>query len=345
MSRAGRHPSGRLRNVVVTVLVFGGLCTCGVIATSSGPAVAEASSPQSHRRAQRDPPFTIHANFTGPFAAQMKLPGAPVRDDVVIFYRPALGLWPSVYKNKKTGKVKIINGGLPMLMPSVDRHLAAFADSVLKKIPDPSWSGYAVLDHEAWRVPWNLLQDRYKKLALKRTNGDVRAARELHQRTAVDLIVRTLELGAKLRPNAKWGFYAWPVGSDQRDYAILKPIYDRIDVLLPSAYWHKGWTKSRYERIVRKRLEVARQIANGRPILVYTWWRLVGTRALLSRDQYKLTVSLAAELANGVVVWSGLRSAGEVRQNSAFWSNIAAPILRETLVKTRSIPPTRRRRR
>lgn len=50
---------------------------------------------------------------------------------------------------------KIVNGGVPQNANLTD-HLETLARDVVHWIPDPNWSGNAVLDFEDWTTVWDL---------------------------------------------------------------------------------------------------------------------------------------------------------------------------------------------
>ena len=48
-----------------------------------------------------------------------------------------------------------VNGGVPQ-NANLSEHLETLARDVVHWIPDPDWSGNAVLDFEAWTTVWEL---------------------------------------------------------------------------------------------------------------------------------------------------------------------------------------------
>lgn len=143
--------------------------------------------------------------------------------DYVIFYQHLIGNYP------KPGP------HLAMDDAYMQRHLAKVAVDVQKKIPDPNFSGIAVLDFEVFRAIWdrtpNIPSEKDELAKDKDFKDDWRDyirrshpefdsmneqeqesyLRETYENGVKKLFLQTLDVCRTLRPKAKWGFYGYPI--------------------------------------------------------------------------------------------------------------------------------------
>ena len=134
-----------------------------------------------------------------------------------------MGLFPSL----KAGVP--VNGGVPQAA-NLTAHLAELRATLVHFIPDPEWDGLAVFDFEEWTNIWELMvaggtpggwhsvayQDYSIELERRAhpgwsENKLVAAAKESFEHSATEFLVETLRTCSALRPNARWGFYGYPV--------------------------------------------------------------------------------------------------------------------------------------
>ena len=113
---------------------------------------------------------------------------------------------------------EIVNGGVPQ-NANLTAHLERLAKTVVDWIPDPDWSGNAVLDFEAWTTVWELNNGagdwhsaRYVNYSIyleKLKHPDwndsaiVAAAKGEFQTAATNFFVQTLKTVTELRPKVK----------------------------------------------------------------------------------------------------------------------------------------------
>ena len=132
------------------------------------------------------------------------------------------GLFPTISASGKP-----INGGVPQ-NANLTAHLQKLEETVVTWIPDPEWSGNAVLDFEAWTTVWDLNTDRagnwhsYKYVnysiyleTLKHPEWNkteiMLAAKKNFEAAATNFFVETLNTLKKLRPkvsicrHTNWG--------------------------------------------------------------------------------------------------------------------------------------------
>ena len=119
-------------------------------------------------------------------------------------------------------------------------HLQKAAESIAEKIPEPNYSGLAVIDWERWRPLWDTnfgKKNLYKveSMSLVKKEGKLRNESEIEaeakkrfESAGKRLMIETIELGKKLRPRALWGFYGFPDchgNCTQQVSSLIKPVY------------------------------------------------------------------------------------------------------------------------
>lgn len=149
--------------------------------------------------------------------------------NMTIFYRWQLGTYP--YYNTSTGEP--IFGGLPQ-NASLVTHLAHALQDIKTAMPEPNFSGLAVIDWEAWRPRWAFnwdSKDIYRQRSLELVRAEhpdwpetlVEAvAQDQFQDAAQAWMAGTLQLGQVLRPRGLWGYYGFP---DCYNHDFLSPNY------------------------------------------------------------------------------------------------------------------------
>ncbi|VDK49663.1 unnamed protein product [Cylicostephanus goldi] len=119
-------------------------------------------------------------------------------DKIVIFYETNFGLYP-YYKNYNMDHP--VNGGIPQQC-NLTAHLEKAEKDINMSIPDENFSGYAIIDFEKWRPLFSENDWMKKRVGI----CSVTAFRTLFRR----FFLKTIELGKRIRKNAKWGFYGFP---------------------------------------------------------------------------------------------------------------------------------------
>lgn len=120
-----------------------------------------------------------------------------------------------------TGDVRRRNGGVPQ-EGNLTQHLQLFEDHVEEQVSNKSFRGVAVIDFESWRPifrqNWASLNP-YREISIEIerrkhffwSNSAIKNEAvknfETHARIFME---ETLRLAKKLRPFAKWGYYAYP---------------------------------------------------------------------------------------------------------------------------------------
>nr|XP_023699037.1 hyaluronidase-1-like [Paramormyrops kingsleyae] len=256
--------------------------------------------------------------------------------NITIFYESKLGLYP--YYN---GQGVAINGGVPQ-NASLQLHLQAAQANILTDIPQPDFSGLAVVDWESWRPLWSRNWDSKSvywagsRVLVRARHPDwspaqveVEAQKEFEE-AARAFMDDTLKLGRSLRPGGLWGFYGFPSCYNNQyknataNYTGVCPqeevqrnnqlswLWNISSALYPDIYLElslqgRGEAILRYTRYrVLEALRVASQVsaAAAPPVLPYA--RIAYTYSLnfLSEEDLVHTIGESAALgAAGVVLW------------------------------------------
>ncbi|XP_051978476.1 hyaluronidase-4-like isoform X2 [Xyrauchen texanus] len=136
--------------------------------------------------------------------------------NVTIFYANRLGYYP--FYNEQGAP---INGGLPQ-NSSLEAHLRKARKDIAHFIPSEDFRGLAVIDWEFWRPQWS--RNWHKKEIYKQNSRDLisqayvnvtkeqvdELARLRFEKTAMEFMQGTLQIGTQTRPHGLWGFYLYP---------------------------------------------------------------------------------------------------------------------------------------
>ncbi|XP_051891037.1 hyaluronidase PH-20-like [Pristis pectinata] len=262
---------------------------------------------------------------------------SPFQQDIRIFFNHMIGHYP--HYDEQTGQE--FNGGIPQQVNMV-KHLQKAEQDIQKLIPSNTSKGLAVIDWENWRPLWSrnwhrmsiyqrhsieLVQQR--DLSLTWENATAIAKAEFEE-AAKTFLIKSLQLGKKLRPNQLWGYYLFPncynnLHKDKhKTYTGKCPqraiarnnelgwLWRESTALYPSIYLPKAFQSSDKAKLfVRNRVQEAMRVAalfkkeHALPVYVYT--RAVYRNAInesLSKADLVSTIGESAALgAAGIVVW------------------------------------------
>lgn len=155
------------------------------------------------------------------------------------FYEHELGHYPRVYNGKAE------NGGIPQ-RANLEAHLGKVRFDVERKIPDPDWDGFGIIDFESWgpllagNQPFYREESRRFIAAERPGIGEEeleRRARASFESAARTFLLKTLEACRAARPRAKWGFYCYPQPYHKSIEKQLAWLWDAVDVLYPGFYF------------------------------------------------------------------------------------------------------------
>lgn len=148
--------------------------------------------------------------------------------NMTIFYREELGTYPYY---TPTGEP--VFGGLPQ-NASLVTHLAHTFQDIKTAMPEPDFSGLAVIDWEAWRPRWAFnwgSKDIYRQRSMELVRAEhpdwpetlvETVTQDQFQEAAQAWMAGTLQLGQVLRPRGLWGYYGFP---DCYNNDFLSPNY------------------------------------------------------------------------------------------------------------------------
>ncbi|XP_004608464.1 hyaluronidase PH-20-like [Sorex araneus] len=254
---------------------------------------------------------------------------------VTLFYVEKLGIYPHIVTS--TGKHK--HGGIPQL-GNISEHLDKAEKDILKYLPKDEL-GLAVIDWEEWRPIWirnwldkivyrnesiNLVKRKNPLLSDKAAETQ---AKQEFEAAGKEFMLRTLELGQRLRPNNYWGFYLFP-DCYNHNYGANRPytgacsdlekqrnnelswLWKASTALFPSIYLNTKLKKSPKAALFsRNRVNEAIRLSRVRdqknPLPVFVYIRLVftdNTTEFLSEIDLVNTIGETYALgASGVIIW------------------------------------------
>ena len=215
-----------------------------------------------------------------------------------------VGEWPSFFSNGTA-----VNGGIPQ-RGNLDLHLQKVKADVQRLLPDPDFSGYAVIDWEEWQ-PWlEFWSDpspaarwsAYMNASYAFAGGDKALAITQWNASALHFMVATLEAARSVRPRGKWGYYgiigcngAYDLpaqtcrASERERMDALAPLWRASSALFPTVYARCAFNASRSplrcdpasnvpQRIRTTIKEAVRQRKrlqlSDTPIAAFTWYTL-----------------------------------------------------------------------
>lgn len=115
---------------------------------------------------------------------------------------------------------------------------------IVKKIPDPEYSGLAVIDWEGWRPTWDrnfdskriyqsrsvdIVQEKYPEWSMEE---QIQEAKKEFERSARIFMESSIKLARDLRPKGLWGFYGFPdcFGSSETNYRCSNEVSEWMSI-------------------------------------------------------------------------------------------------------------------
>ena len=288
--------------------------------------------------------------------AQIDLSKTTIVRDIVMLYESQYGKFPlaGVHMYYENSKWKA-------------DHFAAMAKNIAVAIPDVNYSGYICIDYEQWQPNWkhqwndpsplaldamdnNFKDDWEKWVKLNHPNwlagksGDAYQAvlESTYNEATKEFFLDTLKETKRLRPNAKVGFYCFPVREFYTDYAPrasvwhtvndeLKWMFDAEDVIFPSTYQimelveGKALTPGKPQalpkdngRYISDNVKEAVRVSQGKPVLDFIWFKYHGWLGAplgntpIPDTAMQQMLQLPKEAgAKGVVIWDCIQSADD----------------------------------
>ncbi|KAF7626029.1 Hyaluronidase [Meloidogyne graminicola] len=266
--------------------------------------------------------------------------------EIVIFYEQQLGLYPYLEFNEEINNlnnnntIKYINGGLPQNV-NLNEHLEKAKNDILKAIPDPEFSGPAIIDYEKWRPEWSL-------------NWSIR---RIYQLESIKEIIKIYP-GRKLRPKALWGFYDTPLcnydAGEQLPYGCLEMFRKHNDKL----WWLYAEVSSLYSSIYlypddRKRKKVLCERHMHAKIAEAEWiWSLRrkdhpynnSQNLFYSKEELFCSYEWTAQLGvDALIIWSSSKQIKKRCQPISIYLNkIFGPFVQKLLENTEEFSCSKR---
>lgn len=287
------------------------------------------------------PRHGIHFKFDQIFQIVASPNEAFVRQNLTIFYKDRLGLYPH-YQQDGTA----VNGGLPQVA-SLTEHLEKVPDVVRKYIREEQAKGLAVIDWEEWRPLWirnwetkDVYRNRSRQLVRQKNptwspERVSKVAQQEFEMSARNFMLKTLKQVKSLRPNQLWGFYLFPdcYNHDYRrtvenytgrcpDVEVarneqLKWLWTESTALFPSVYMATVLKSSASGRqFVRNRVKEGMRLASSgdglaRPVFVYARPTYANSLELLTEADLVSTIGESVALgAAGIILWGESTYAG-----------------------------------
>lgn len=233
-------------------------------------------------------------------------------DRIAILYDP--GDFPAILRNGN--ELFLRNGGVPQ-EGNLTLHLDVFQETVETLIPE-NYDGIGVIDFESWRPIYRQnfgsLQP-YKDLSMEieqnrhplwNKNRLEQEAIERFEIAGKEYMEETLILAQQLRPNASWGYYAYPYCFNmvppknlrkdcpvevQKENDRIKWLFEISHNLYPSLYLLSENKMSSNQKIqmIQGRIKEAHRVSQYKAkILPYFWYKYQDTKTFVSKVCYIL---------------------------------------------------------
>lgn len=261
-----------------------------------------------------------------------------------ILYDP--GYFPALLQNSSSNNLVRRNGGVPQL-GNLDRHLKEFQSQLDQLVPDKSNDGLIVIDFESWRPTFRQnfgVLKPYKDLSYEvvRRSNIWLTEKEIQRRATRDFevagksyMLETLKLGRTLRPNAQWGYYAFPYCFNRnnpekcpsdvhQENNQISWLFKHSDVLFPSTYMSEKMPLNTRVPMVKGRVAEAKQMslyAQPGKGQIYTYFRYCYTDTLDYVEE-PILIGAFQEMINegseGIILWG---SSNDLNSRSVQWAH------------------------
>lgn len=254
-------------------------------------------------------------------------------DRIALLYDP--GYFPALLEANEQSDFVRRNGGVPQ-EGNLTAHLELFLQQINNKlIPDEKFSGVAIIDFEHWRPVWNenfgsLLPYRKVSRTIEQNTHPFWNEKQIEKESSTrfeksgwQFFRTTLRLAKQLRPNAKWGYYGFPLcfnytprnnyptcsasvrGNNER----IKWLFQDSTAVYPSLYYKKNdmteesrllFMKGRMAEAIR----VSQMSTVPPPVYPYTWLKYYDTKELVNKNDLLNSFAIPKrEGAAGAIIW------------------------------------------
>ncbi|XP_077298516.1 hyaluronidase B-like [Arctopsyche grandis] len=281
---------------------------------------------------------------------------------IAILYDP--GNFPALLEQKDKSELFQRNGGVPQ-EGSLKIHLDMFRSQLEELIPDGGFSGIGVIDFESWRPVFRQnfgtlmpYKDLSYDIERKRhpfwpTTWIKNEASKRFEDSAVYFMKETLKVAKKVRPSAKWGYYAYPYcfnmnGNNKLpncpnevvdENNRIQWLWDESDILFPSVYMSKNRLSSAERlQMVKGRVLEARRVASrtNRNSLIYpyVWYKYQDETSefVTKADLHSAISHMKNSNLNGAVIWGSSNDVSSREKCVAleqYVKNVLGPLVAE----------------
>mmetsp|Transcript_9926 Transcript_9926/g.25446 ORF Transcript_9926/g.25446 Transcript_9926/m.25446 type:complete len:424 (+) Transcript_9926:48-1319(+) len=247
-----------------------------------------------------------------------------------------------------------VNGGVPQVA-NITAHTEALAADVGAAIPDPDFSGLAIIDWEAWRPLTSENDDslscytEYSKRLVRAEGGSnsgnatwvAEEAASRFDAGAQAFFTATVREIKRLRPKARVGFYSQGIDSSASNDDRLLWLWTEVDVLCPSIYprthpFNASTEAMSVNATVTEAIRAAALVgalreARGDPrsrpaVMPYARALVSSGGVALSRGQLACAIQIPAGLAaDGVILWGSSSDYANCADCGVVASELATP--------------------
>uniref|UniRef100_A0A8D8UZ88 Hyaluronidase n=1 Tax=Cacopsylla melanoneura TaxID=428564 RepID=A0A8D8UZ88_9HEMI len=266
-------------------------------------------------------------------------------DQIALLYDP--GMFPALLRAGGGDFVKR-NGGVPQ-EGDLELHIESLEAQINGKlIPDRSFSGLGIIDFEHWRPVFEEnfgSLDEYRRVSRKIEKSrhpfmsysaiDQQAEQRFEQ-AAKDFMYNSLILMKKLRPQAKWGYYGFPLcfnytprnqkpqctPSVRDNNNRNRWLFSASSSLYPSLYLkHSNMTEIDRMRFMQGRLEETNRVRDASPVYPYIWFKYFDDKEFLKDSDMINSIIIPKKLgADGVIIWGSSNDVNSERKCRALVS-------------------------
>lgn len=313
------------------------------------PVAEKATATKTPTPAPAASPFPYYWFVSGRFANTLPVGEYPMlRPDVVCIYEHRLGLFPRIVNGRNE------NGGIPQ-RTNLAAHLEKAKRDIEAAIPDANFSGLAVIDYEAWTPIWSRTGEVYRAASREYTrqrnptlSGDAleqKAKQEFYD-AGTAVMVETIRLGKRLRPNAKWGFYGYPDQWRPQDMLEIPWMWEECGAAYPAMYNLKYGVKTGeagvgqikhadFENDLKVMIDTSHSLTGNKPVYGFIWMRYhevnrtYGLQMLNPDDLEQIMNAPRALGAQGVIVWDHIDEPAYAQEAKRYYTDKALPALKQ----------------
>nr|CAD7193756.1 unnamed protein product [Timema douglasi] len=279
---------------------------------------------------------------------------------IVILYDP--GQFPALLKGPN-GKIVHRNGGVPQ-EGNLTHHLMKIRQDIDRLVSNRFFDGMGVLDFESWRpifrqnwgtlLPYRELSRAIEKNRHPSWKPSLREkeAKSRFESASRRFMEQTLELVRQMRPQGKWGYYAYPFcyNYTPKNMAPTCPVqvmkennqtnwlFESSEAIYPSLYLSKlDMTEEQHIQYIIGRMNEAVRIASYVPKKItvnpYIWYKYHDSRGhFLSKVDLFNSLAITRKFRRGgAIIWGSANDVDtkeKCEELEKYLDNILGPIVK-----------------